>query len=90
MGSSVKRKMMTPASQRAATGRRVAASARTDGPVTAGRFPRRQGALKDAAGRFRAPRKAGFAATGQAAESQSASWSDLAAVAQPAATRRRS
>jgi len=72
------RLVSTPATDRAQQGRRVAA-------VTAQQFPRRQGTLRDAWGAFRAPRKAGHAASGTPSEGQPVSLADLAAVARPAA-----
>lgn len=83
MSGSLKRKVMTPSTQRAATGRRVATTV-VSVP------PRRQGTMRDAVGQFRGPRKAAHAAAGTPPEPQPASWSDLAAVAQPAAVRAKS
>ena len=73
--------MSTPAADRAQQGRRVAA-------VTAQRFPRRQGAFRNADGSFRGPRPAAFAATGQEPPQQRGStafggWADLAAGCLP-------
>jgi hypothetical protein len=84
-GHAKRRLVSTPATDRAMQGRRLAAST---GPVTAGRFPRRQGALRAVDGTYRAPRPGASAANGyDTAPRQDSTafghWADLAAASLP-------